>query len=196
MRAIGSRVVLFFALPVVSAVLCSGCVNPDLVNTASGSLYPSAPGDEPFLLVKVVNDSTATLDVPIAYDDGTNPLPFLVRDLTPEANEVGVLLEWPVTRVAIADLNNPFTPGVIAALPDGTTVAIPSLQQALTAGVNYQRGDTIIYRFLSDSRNPAAISVAVGRIDGSTQTGPFSRRDTFTTVRQLLQTTGLTGGTQ
>lgn len=167
--------------------LTAGCLNPDFVSTNFGGLYPAAPGDEPFLLVRVVNDTTATLDIPISFEDGTGALPFTITDLTPEGREVGVLLDWPVSRVAIGDLENPFLPSVVASLPNGINFIFPPNQFALQAGVNYNRGDAIIYRFVADARNPAAIGVTIAKIDGSTQQGPFSRADTFRTVRQLLQ---------
>lgn len=178
-------------------LLSAGCLNPDFVSANLGGLYPTAPGDEPFLLVRVVNDTTATLDIPISYEDGTGALPFTILDLTPDGQEVGVLLDWPVTRVAIGSLDNPFLPSVVASLPNGINVTIPPNMNAAQAGVDYNRGDALIYRFVADSRNPAAISVTLARVDGTTQQGPFSRADTFRTVRQLLQLNdAVTGGTQ
>ncbi|GMV97407.1 MAG: hypothetical protein AMXMBFR83_17650 [Phycisphaerae bacterium] len=174
-------------LTLMLSALAGGCLNPDFVSTNLGGLYPSAPGDEPFLLVRVVNDTTATLDIPISFEDGTNSLPFTITDLTPAGREVGVLLDWPVTRVAVGDLENPFLPSVVASLPNGINVVIPPNQYALRAGVDYNRGDAIVYRFVADARNPAAIGVTIAKIDGSTQQGPFTRADTFRTVRQLLQ---------
>lgn len=178
------------ALPVLTA----SCLNPDFVAQTTGGLYPSAPGDEPYLLVRIVNDTAATLDVPVVYDDGTGPQPFLFRDITPEAGEAGVLLDWPVTRVNVGSLDSPFASTIVASLPDGTNVLIPPNQFPAQAGIDFNRGDALIYRFVSDSRNPAAIGVTIGRIDGSTQQGPFSRADTFRTVRQLLQLGDIAGG--
>lgn len=176
-------------------VLFTSCLNPDFVSASFGNLYPAAPGDEPFLLVRVVNDTTATLDVPISFEDGTGAGPFTFLDLTPEGREVGVLLDWPVTRVAVGSLDNPFLPGVVASLPDGTEVAVASNQFALQAGVDYNRGDAIVFRFVANVNNPASIAMSTSRIDGSTQQGPFSRADTFRTVRQVLELTEVATGT-
>ena len=168
-------------------VLTASCLNPDFVGQTFGGLYPSAPWDEPFLLVRVVNDTLATLDVPIWYDDGTGPQPFLFRDITPQAREAGVLLDWPVAQVNVGSLDTPFATTIVASLPDGTNVLVAPNQFPAQAGVDFNRGDALIYRFTAANTNPAAITVSIARIDGSTQQGPFSRADTFRTVRQLLQ---------
>lgn len=175
-------------------VLTASCLNPELVNQSSGNLYPAAPGDEPFLLVRVINDTQAELDIPIIHDDGTGPQPFIFRGINPGDKGQGVLLDWPVTRVNVGSLDSPFLPTIIAALPDGVTVTIaPNLLPA-QASVDFNRGDTLVYRFVGDARNPAAIGVTLARIDGTTQQGPFARADTFRTVRQILQLGTVSGG--
>lgn len=187
------RTVLAFAVALLP-VLTASCLNPDFVGQTFGGLYPSAPGDEPFLLVRVVNDTAATLDVPIIYDDGTGAQPFLFRDITPQAREAGVLLDWPIARVNVGSLDTPFATTIVASLPNGTNVLIAPNQFPAQAGVDFNRGDTLIYRFTAASPNPAAINVSIARIDGSTQQGPFSRADTFRTVRQILQLESIGGG--
>ena len=172
----------------------TGCVNPNIVNSVSGSLYPTAPGDTRFLLVRVVNDTEATLDVPIAFDDGTNATPYMISKLTPQGREAGVLLDWPILRVGIGNLDNPLLATIIARFSDGTSLALPPQVPSLTAGSDYNQGDTIIYQLTSDARTPAAITVAIGRIDGSTQEGPFTRADTFETVQLLLELNNQIGG--
>jgi len=187
-----------FFLPVMAIALLlwvSGCINPELVNSVGGNLYPTAPGDTRFLLVRVINETTATLDIPIAFEDGTGSLPVLVADLTPAGREVGVLFDWPILRVAIADLDNPLAPGIIATYTDGTSITVPSQLNALVAEQDFFKGDTVIYQFTADARSPSAIRVSVGRVDGSTQEGPFTRSDTFEKVELLLQGNGLVGGT-
>jgi len=175
-------------------VLTASCLNPDFVSQTAGGLYPSAPGDEPFLLVRIVNDTTATLDVPIMYDDGTGPQAFVFLDLSPEAREAGVLLDWPVSSLNVGSLDSPFLPAITATLPDGTNLLVAANLNPAAAGVDFVRGDALLYRFVADARNEAAIGVTVARIDGSTQAGPFSRADTFRTVRQILQAGDLSGG--
>jgi len=67
------RLVMLLVMPCLA-----GCLNPDLVSRAAGGLYPTAPGNEEFVQVRLINETTATLDVPIVYDDGSKPsLPSL-----------------------------------------------------------------------------------------------------------------------
>jgi len=187
----GSLMVILGLLP-----FCGGCLNPALFNQASGALFPTAPGDEPFLAVRVINDTTATLDVPIMYDDGLtylSPLPpnptFLITDLTPEVRETGVVLRWPVLRVALGDLDNPVLPAIVARLPEGQTAGAPFGHRALEVGVDYDRGDTIIFYINEDSRSAAVLTVSIGVIDGAAQGQP-SRADPFEATRLLLEAGG------
>lgn len=185
----------FIVVAMVLPALSASCLNPAFVAQTTGNrLYPQAPGDQPFLLVRVVNDTQAMLNIPITYDDGTGAKTFLVRNLSPAGREVGVLLDWPITRVGIGSLDNPFLPSVTVALPNGTNVLIPVNQFALQAGVDFQRGDAILFRFTAAAQNPAAIGVTVARINGADQTGPFTRADTFLTVSQILQLTAASSG--
>lgn len=191
----GSRIWRLVVSASLCMVLASGCLNPDVFNsTAGGTLYPIAPGDQPFVLVEVVNDTTATVDFNITVDEGrVTPKRYVFADLTPATRDAGVLLPFPFLRVAIGDLENPFAPAITATLPDGVTVQVPSMQNALVAGVDFQEGDTIIFRLVADARSPTAILLSTGIIDGSTQGGSFSRADTFEVVKLLLLRNGLTG---
>lgn len=169
--------------------MLAGCLNPDFLNTAVGGFHPVAPGAEPFVAVRLINDTSATLEVPLAYDDGTAaPFTFLVRELTPDGRDTGFLLDWPVFRIGIGDLDNPLFPSIVATYPNGTTATAVFGRRALEAGVDFERGDTVILHFVEDARSPAFVSVAVGRIDGQTQQGDFSRGNPFERVRVLLFT--------
>jgi len=125
--------------------LASGCLNPNLVNQAVGSFYPTAPGNTPFLMVQVVNQSQARLDVPIVYDNGVTTPTFYIRSLNPLSHDTGVVLPWPVLRLAIGDLTNPLAPTISATYANGAVQAVPFGHAALRAGVDYQRGDTILF---------------------------------------------------
>lgn len=183
---------IILAAVLMPAVLTS-CLNPDVVNNTTGGLYPSAPGDEPFLLIRIINDTGSDLtQVPIVYDSGTGPQTYNLSVLAGERG-TGILLDWPVTQVNVGSLDSPLLPAITVTLRTGVDVVIPSLINNAQASVDYVRGDTLVYRFTADSRNAAAINVSLFKIDGSTQRGPFSRADTFQTVRQLLQLSA--GGT-
>jgi len=172
--------------------LMGGCLNPELVNSVAGTMYPTAPGDEPFLLIRVVNDTPATLDVPIVYDDGVSSTPpiYLINGLTPEVRETGVLLDWPVFSVAPGSLTEPWFPAITANLPDGSTASIPFGLQAPRSGVDYDSGDTVIFYITEDPRSQAYMTVSVGVIDGATQPATFSRADPFEAVRLILTING------
>lgn len=193
-HSLDMRSCLAVLLTVLLPVFMTSCLNPDLVSQTAGGLYPSAPGGQPFLLVRVVNNTQAMLDIPVIYDGGTGPQTFRFRNLSPEAEEAGVLLDWPVTRVNIGSLDSPFVPSIEASLPDGTNLLIPPDLYAAQAGVDFNRGDALVYRFVADSRNPAAIGVTLAKIDGTTQQGPFSRADTFQTVQLIIEGNSIAGG--
>lgn len=166
----------------------TGCLNPQLVNQTVGGLYPTAPGAQPYVAVRVINDTTATLDIPIVYDDGTVPtFSYLIQGLTPEGRDTGIVLQWPILRLAVGDLANPLSPLILAYFPDGSTSAIMFGQAALQAGVDYDRGDTIVFHFIQDSRSSAYIRVQAGRIVGADQQGPFSRENPYERL-QIFQT--------
>lgn len=173
--------------------LASGCINPSLYNSETSNLYPLAPGDQPFVLVEVINDTTAVVDYTITVDDGrATPTQYPFSDITPATRDAGVLVPYPFLRVNLGDLDNPITPSITATLPDGLTIQVPPQVASLRAGVDFQQGDTIIYRLVADARSPSAITVSVAKIEGTTQTGPFTRADTFQVVKLLLLSQGLT----
>jgi hypothetical protein len=168
-----------------------GCLNPNFVNATFGGLHPVAPGNEPFVSVRVINDTTATLDIPIVYDDGTTPtFQYFVRELTPEGRDTGLLLRWPVLRIAVGNLDNPFLPFIIANFPDGSANEVYFGRPALQAGVDFDRGDTIIFHFTNDSRSEAFIRVSVGRIRAGSQPATFSRGNPYERLRILLDIRG------
>ncbi len=179
----------WFAL--VLPLSSTGCLSPELVNQTIGGLYPTAPGAQPYVAIRVINDTTATLDIPVVYDDGTVPTySYLIQGLTPEGRDTGIVLQWPIIRVAVGDLNNPLSPLILAYFPDGSTSAVIFGQPALQAGVDYDRGDTIVFHFIQDSRSSAYIRVQPGRILGADQQGPFTRDNPFERLQVFQTVTG------
>ncbi len=169
----------------------TGCLSPELINQTVGGLYPTAPGSQPFVAIRVINDTSALLDIPIVYDDGSvPPYTYLVQGLSPEGRDTGILLEWPILRLGIGDLDNPLLPLVVAYFPDGTTTGVIFGEPALQAGVDFERGDTIIFHFVQDSRSSAYIRVEPGRIPGSTQDGTFTRGNPFERLNILMTVNG------
>ena len=132
-----------------------------MVNQTTGGLYPTAPGDEPFLLVRIINDTQAELTA-CPWCTTTAPAED-VQHVTVFAGEQGsgILLDWPVTRVTVGSLDSPLIPSITATLRAGVDVVIPSLVNPAQAEADYNRGDTLVYRFTADTRNPAAITVSL-----------------------------------
>jgi hypothetical protein len=178
--------VVFLALCGTLPVTMS-CLNPEQVNAAVGGLYPTAPGDTPFVLVRLINDTNASLDTVISIDQGsTVTRTIVVDDLTPGIRELGYLIPWPFLRVSLGALDSPFTPSITGTFGGGGSIAVPFGQPALAAGQQFDEGDTVIFRITGDIRTPSSVVVSSGLIDGATQTGPLSRADTFRTVELLL----------
>jgi hypothetical protein len=181
-------------LQLVGVCLLASCFNPQVVNNAVGGLYPTAPGNNPFVLATIVNDTTASLTGTITVDEGRlTPRTYTFTTLDPGTRTAGVLIPWPFLRLTIGDLANPFAPSIACTLPSGLTVQVPFGQTPLIAGQDVARGDTIIFDMVADARDPSAIRVSTSRILAETQTGPFSQADTFTTARLLLLQSGLGG---
>lgn len=171
-------------------VPCTGCLNDQLFNQISGRLYPIVPVNQPFLLVRVINNTNATLDVPIVYSDGTADREYLITGLTPEARETGIVLDWPVMELALCDLNNPYRATIIATLEDGSISAVPFGYDALQAGVDYAAGDGIVFSLNGDVRSDAYIRVNVGYIDADRQPDSYTRADPFEAVHYILLLAG------
>jgi len=177
----------------LAATFCSvSCLNPPVVNKAGANFYPLAPGDQPFVLVTIINSTTASVDVQIVVDNGTSTPPFFVfQNITPGLRTQGVLIPYPFLRVSLGPLDSPFQPSINATLPDALTVQVPFGQPALVAGTDFQKGDTIIFELVADARSASAIGVHTGIVPGTTQLGPFSRANTFATVTALLAVNGV-----
>ena len=170
--------------------LATGCLNPNLVNQVTGGFYPTAPGDTPFRMVQVVNDTQARLDVPIVYDNGITTPTVYIRDLNPLSYDTGVVLAWPVIRLAIGDLTTPLSPTINATCASGATQGVPFGHPALQAGVDYVRGDTIIFFITGNAQSGAYLTVSVGRIDGAADAGSTKRADPFGVTELLLLQNG------
>jgi hypothetical protein len=186
----------FWRLPACAGVVlfllaaCTGCLNPKIVNSVTDNFYPLVPGQEPYLLVRVINDTTATIDIPIVYDNGVGSNEYIILGLTPEMRETGIVLPWPVLRLAIGDLDDPFASGLIATLPNGNISAVPFGHDALVAGTDYDKGDGIIFYVTTDSRSQFYITVSIGLIDATHQPTQFTRADPFEAVRLILLLNG------
>ncbi len=190
-------IVRAMSLAVLAAVACwaAGCLNPSFVNqVSSGSVTPLAPGDVPFVLVRCVNlTRAATLSVVVGFEapgffgyDATT-----LGGIHPNGGDVGVILPCPVASVRIGDPSAPAAPAVTVSKDDNAySMAGAAFPIVLTDGVNYACGDTVVFTFVDAPSSPYGIDVSAGRIDGTTQTGPFSGTDSFELLQLMLFANG------
>src|SRR5688500_14989155 len=92
------RYIMARAIPILvgCSSLMTGCLNPNMLNSTAGGLYPLAPGDQPFVLATVINDTQATIDVQILVDEGrSTPTPYFFNDLDPQSRTAGTLIPFP-----------------------------------------------------------------------------------------------------
>src|SRR5215212_6616540 len=85
------RLLLLAGVAAVLPVL--SCINPQVLNKSSGGLYPLAPGDQPFVLVTFLNDTTANISAQLLVDVGrTEPNFFFFQNFSPGEHTQGVLI--------------------------------------------------------------------------------------------------------
>ncbi len=182
----------------LAALTCwaAGCLNPSFVNqVSSGSVTPLAPGDVPFVLVRCVNlTRTAEIDAVVGFEApgffGYDAV--TLAGIHPNGGDVGAILPCPVASVRIGDPSAPAAPAVTVTRDDDTAYSMPSaaFPIVLADGVNYTCGDTVIFTFVDAPSSPYGIDVSAGRIEGSTQTGPFSGTDSFEVLQLMLFANG------
>ncbi len=171
----------------------SGCLNPAFINGLSGgSVVPIAPGDTPYIHVLFINaSSTKTFKVQLGWTpeyQGLNS--WYIWGIEPGA-QTGVVLGCPINQVGLGDPSDLTLPA-IEITEEGSTVNVPAGAFPLTLqnGEDYVCGDTVVFTLVDDRNNGYGINVSPGRVDGSTQGGPFTGPDTF----QLLQLLQYSGG--
>lgn len=175
----------------------TGCLNPNLANSITGGVLPTAPGDLPFVLVRVVNRSSAVIEsTQVVADTGLPDLDtFGFAGIDAGVGDWGIVFACPVLQIGLGDVEEARSTAMVVTFPGGATVQVPNTGLTVQAGVDFNCGDTILYIVSDAPGSPFGVRIDVGRIDGSTQTGPFSRADTFETVYLLLALNGLLGGT-
>ncbi len=174
----------------LAAILLSGCLNPTFVNdVGGGGVIPLAPGDTPFVQVLVVNATESyTLDVVLGFTptfQGWNAIG--VSGIPPES-QGGIVLPCPVTQLGLGDPASLSTPAVVLTLADGSTANVPAAAFPFNVkgGEDFTCGDTVVFTVTESGSTGYGINISVGRVEGSTQTGPFSGPDTFEILEQLI----------
>ncbi len=186
----GSAILMPLATICLALASTSGCLNPGFVNQlAGGSIVPLAPGDTPFVQVLVIN---ATASKSLSFEFGWSPefqgfSTGFINNVVAETQR-GFLLACPVDKIGLGnplDLNQP------AIVIDGTVdVPASAFPLFLLEGRDFYCGDTVVLTVTDDTNNGYGIHISAGRIDGATQTGPFSGPDTFEIVNELLMSNG------
>jgi hypothetical protein len=193
----------FRFLPVIASAMlltvATGCLSPEFVNQVrvglgnrfTPQLYPVAPGEEPYVLVRLTNNTSSILDVIVSWDTGAGEQSVQITDLDPEYRETAFLLEWPITRLGLGDLDDPLeSTAITATLPDGAFSTVSAFIPPLEAGTDFGRGDTIYFDITESGQSPSFIYVSVGRVNAEKQPTEFTRADPFEAVRLLLDRGG------
>lgn len=186
-------------LPLVGASLLlagiHGCLNPAFLNQLSGgSVTPLAPGNTSFIHVLVVNGTTdATLDFQFGWTPAWQGfITTYIYGISPQT-QMGLLLGCPIDQIGLGDPTNLSTPAIIITR-DTLAVNVPASAFPLVfqEGSDYFCGDTLVLNVIDDPTNGYGIKIIPGRIDGATQTGPFSGPDTYQILQALLTASGAT----
>jgi hypothetical protein len=194
MKYLSFSVLTGLPLLCVMVLSVSGC-NPVFFNQVSGGAYaPLAPGDTGYVHVYFVNDSDYTMDVfygvdaPARYEGRAVVNNF--SGLQPSEGQ-GIVMQCPVSEVGMGSLTDPAAPALQFSTTDDQLITIPAsaFPATMRNNVDYVCGDTVVFTILDDRTSPFLVSVVASRIDGSTQTGPFSGPDTFFNLDLFLQLT-------
>ncbi len=65
---------------------------------------------------------------------------------------------------------------------------VPWDQNPLSLDVSFRCGDTILFFANQDTLVPGGVVISVGRIDGTTQQGPFTGAETFEILQEVVFT--------
>ena len=179
------------AAQMVLLVGIAGCLNPDFVTQASGgSPNPIAPGDQRFVLVRVVNATQElTIDAVIGFNTPINPTGEITLDGLDAINdELGVVLECPVTQISLGSITG-LGASLLIRTTEGTILFVPAtaFPFRLTEGIDYNCGDTLIFSIVDNPASQFRVSVQPGRVDGATQASSFSGPDTYGNLELLLR---------
>jgi hypothetical protein len=180
------------------AVTCllhvSGCLNPTFVNQVTGGrVAPLAPGNAPFVQVLVINATvSADIDIILAWTPPeANISAFTMQGIGPNV-QLGKLLQCPVDMIGLGTPTDPVNTPAMVVRNNGVTTNVPASAFPLVFrnGQDFQCGDTIVLGVIDDATSGYGVKIVSGRVNGSSQTGPFSGPDTFQIVQGLLIANG------
>ena len=174
-----------------------GCLNPAFLNQYSGgSVVPLAPGDARFVHVLVVNSTAdATLDVQFGWTpEFQGFITTFLHGIGP-GTQLGMLLDCTVEQIGLGNPLNLAVPAITITRGELTfDVPASAFPLVFTKGStkDFECGDTLVLNVIDDPTNGYGIKVVPGRVDGTTQTGPFGGPDTFQNLQTLLTLNGVT----
>ena len=89
--------------------------------------------------------------------------------------------------MGLGTLDDPDSPAIRIIDPaTNTFFEVPFGRNPLTDGRSFVCGDSVIFLVTQDPTLPGGVRVSVGRIDGGTQIGPFTGRDTFENLENIV----------
>lgn len=205
------RFVLLTVIAVVSAGTWNGCnsalfFNPAFINSATGEIFPLTPGDRAaFVLVRGNNTTQSSIEFVVSAerlvpdeDDPNVMNPVLVTyhlltQPTAQANDLGVLLDCPVSRVGLGEdtIDQPQSePGLFVgatAVGAGGFGVPPNINPLSADFGNFDCGDTIVYQASTAGGAVGGVIVASFVLDDAGQPDPPSGLDTFVNARSLIE---------
>lgn len=167
---------------------CAGVLNPQFSNFVSGTTFPVAPGDTDFVVASLSNNTNFDITYRLAAEtaDGLTTIDVTIPAGVPPS---GSVFECPVFRIGLGELGNLNSSAVVITDPaTGQFFDVPWGQNPLSLDVSFRCGDTILFFANQDTNIPGGVRISVGRIDGTTQQGPFTGAETFEVLQEVVFT--------
>ena len=170
-----------------------GCFNPAFVNGLSGGRQaPLAPGSTPYIQVLVINSTTgATVDFRFGWTPAFQGFNTAYQKGIAPQMQHGTLLGCPINQIGLGNPQNLSMPAMVV-YRNGEVTNVPASAFPLVFrdGIDYICGDTLVLGVIDDPTSGFGVKIVAGRVDGVTQTGPFSGPDTFQIVQALILANG------
>jgi hypothetical protein len=178
-----------------------GC-NPNLVQSLGGeSNVPTAPGQNPYILVRLVN----AVSVPASVS-GTIPIPSGVgylatwryaggqRDVwgiggggLAATEDYGRLVDCNMTVITLGDIDDLTVAGAWLIYGGNVTQPLKPFGKLLQNGVDFRCGDVLTFVTYYDPSSSRNFAVDYQVQSGQDVTGPFTGPDTFTNYSEESQ---------
>ena len=163
---------------------------------ATGSSLPIAPGDTPFVLIKVINRSSQfTIDFLIQTETttttGTVATSRELRNVRSNGGNAALIVQCPADRIGLGNLNDPESIGFRVGFPGQEKIGVAWGQAPLVSGFSYNCGDLVVFLATDSATEPSGVRIDTGLIGGASEVGPFTGPDTYENLEDLLRSEGL-----